>query len=96
MSLVIECASFTVTPIPGGLIRLDIVNPSKKAPAEVYGASQACERLGELLGRTVSRWHLNYWRNELGLPYQRLGPKKFTYSEKALTDWVTSKHGSAL
>jgi hypothetical protein len=96
MSLVIECSSFTATPIGEGKVRLDIVNPEKKPTAEIYEAAQARKRLTEILGRQVSGRNLAYWRDELGLPFQRIGPKKFTYLEKELTDWAHSRLGSAL
>ena len=75
---------------------MDIVDAKKQAPAEVYEASTACKRLEEILGRKVTRWNLAYWRDELGLPFQRIGPKKFTYREVDLSNWANSKHGSAL
>ena len=97
MSLVIECSSFTATPIGEGKVRLDIRNPEKKkASAEVYEASQACKRLSEILGRDVNRWNLAYWRDELGLPFQKIGPKKFIYNEEGISNWANSRHGSAL
>jgi len=96
MSLVIECSSFTATPLGEGKVRLDIKNPEKKATSELYEAAQACDRLTELLGRKVTRWNLAYWRDELGLPFNKVGPRKFTYSDKAITDWAHSKSESAL
>jgi len=96
MSLIIDCSSFSVIPLGEGKVRLEIQNAEKKAPAEVYEASSACARLEELLGRKVTRWNLAYWRDELGLPFQRIGPKKFTYKESDLLNWATAKHGSVL
>lgn len=96
MALVIECSSFTATPLGEGRVRLDIQNPERKATSELYEAAQACHRLTELLGRKVTRWNLAYWRDELGLPFNKVGPRKFTYSDKAITDWAHSKSGSTL
>ena len=96
MSLIIDCSSFQVIPLAEGKVRLQIENAEKKAPAEVYEAAKACERLSELLGRKVTRWNLAYWRDELGLPYSKIGPKKFTYRENDLSDWAHSKRGSVL
>jgi hypothetical protein len=96
MPLIIECSSFTATPIGEGRVRLDISNPEKKAASEICEAAQARKRLSEILGREVSGRNLAYWRDELGLPYRKIGPKKFTYLEKELTDWAHSRLGSAL
>ena len=92
MSLIIECSSFTATPLSEGKFRLDIQEAdAKPTTSEVYEAAGAVARLSELLGRSVSRNNLAYWRENLGLPHNKVGQRKFLYSEVGLTNWANSR-----
>ena len=95
MTLTIECSSFTATPIGGGRMVLDIVEAVQQKDEGVYSGNEACERLAKLMGKPVKRHNLVYWRESLGLPYKKVGPKKFLYAEEDLCNWVKANHGPA-
>lgn len=89
-SLTFECRSFTATPLENGKMRLEITGaiPKAKDADASYEAEGALERLGELLGRTVTRGNLAYWRDNMNLPFKKLGLKKFVYREADLVRWA--------
>jgi len=90
MTLTLECSSFTATPLGDGKISLEVkgASPKGKDAEASYEAEAAIERLSELLGRKVSRGNLAYWRDNMHLPYRKLGLKKFVYKEADLTKWA--------
>ena len=93
MTITLECKNFKAIPVGEGRLRLEIEEPVEQKPdrEKVYEANAAIVRLGELLSRTVTRKNLAYWRNSLGLPHMKLGPKKFTYREEELVRWVRGR-----
>lgn len=92
-TMILECDYFKAEQGPGGKIRLEIVGAKpSEVPAEAsYEADRALERLSELLGRPVSRGNLAYWRQFMGLPYKKLGLKKFIYRESDLARWCKGR-----
>jgi hypothetical protein len=89
-TLTFECQSFTATPLEDGKMRLEILGAIQKAKdADAsYEADGAMSRLSELLSRSVSRSKLAYWRDNMNLPYRKLGLKKFVYREADLVRWA--------
>lgn len=91
--MLIDCDHFRAEQGPGGRIRLHIVGAKKTEVADdaSYEAERALERLSELLGRRVTRGNLAYWREHMGLPYRKLGTKKFIYHEGDLVRWCRGR-----
>jgi hypothetical protein len=89
-TMTLECRSFTATPLEDGKMRLEITGalPKQKDSEAAYEAEAAAVRLSELLGRKVSRGNLAYWRENLNLPFRKLGMKKFVYREVDLVTWA--------
>lgn len=98
MTITLECKNFKAIPVGEGKLRLEIEDAVEHKPSreKIYEAAAAIVRLGELLSRGVTRKNLAYWRNNLGLPYMKLGPKKFTYREDALVGWVRGQSAEIL
>ena len=93
MTMILECRSFTATPLEEGKVRLEITGAVTKdrKPDQTYSAEGAMARLGELLSRKVSRSNLSYWRENLGRPYRTIGPRKLLYTESELVRWAKGK-----
>lgn len=89
-TLTFECRSFTATPLEDGKMRLEIAGAIQKAKDAdaAYEAEGAMARLSELLNRKVTRSKLAYWRDNMNLPYRKLGLKKFVYREADLVKWA--------
>lgn len=92
-TMILECRTFTATPLAEGKIRLEVTEAvaSARDPKQTYEAKAAAKRLGEILGREVGRNNLAYWREHLNLPHKKLGPRKFVYFEGELTRWATGR-----
>jgi hypothetical protein len=94
MDMTLECRSFTVTPLSDGKVRLEIVDGRSAASEDQrYDSNGAAKRLAEILNIPVSPSTLAYWRGK-GLPHRRLGPKKFIYTEKEMSDWAKGHQSS--
>ncbi len=93
MTMVLECRSFVATPLAEGKIKLEVAGAiTPHTPAEKsYTASEAVQRLSELMGKDIRRSNLPYWRDSLGLPYKKMGPRKFLYIESDLARWVRGR-----
>jgi hypothetical protein len=92
-NMIIECRSFTATPLGEGKVRLEIAGAAagKRDPNQTYSASEVVKRLSELMGKEVHRNCLVYWRDNLGLPYKKLGPRKFLYQESEIARWASGR-----
>jgi hypothetical protein len=92
-TMTLECRSFTATPLEDGKMRLEITGaiPKAKDAEAAYEAEAASVRLSELLGRKVSRSNLAYWRENMMLPFRKLGAKKFVYREADLVRWAKGR-----
>jgi hypothetical protein len=79
-TIILECRSFVATPIESGKIQLEVTEAIRKVadPEANYEASKAIARLGELLGRPVSRGNLAYWR-------------EYMYKESDLVGWAKGR-----
>lgn len=84
--MILECESFTATPLESGKLRLEIKAPVER-PKETLGPKEAAERLSAIFNRTVQKHSLGYWRKR-GLPYTQVGGKKFIYHDVAITRWA--------
>ena len=84
--MILECESFTATPLESGKLRLEIKAPVER-PKETLGPKEAAERLSAIFNRTVQKHSLGYWRKR-GLPYTQVGEKKFIYHDVAITRWA--------
>jgi hypothetical protein len=84
--MILECESFTATPLESGKLRLEIKAPVER-PKETLGPKEAAERLSAIFNRPVQKHSLGYWRKR-GLPYTQVGEKKFIYHDVAITRWA--------
>lgn len=84
--MILECESFTATPLESGRLRLEIKAPVDR-PKETLGPREAAARLSEIFGRDVQPHSLGYWRKR-GLPYTQVGGRKFIYHDVAITRWA--------
>jgi hypothetical protein len=93
-SMILECESFTATPLESGKLRLEIKAPVER-PKETLGPREAAERLSTIFGKPVQKHSLGYWRAR-GLPYTQVGDRKFIYHEVAITRWAQGLGASIL
>ncbi len=88
MDMTLECRAFTVTPLADGKVRLEIVGGRSAASEDQrYDTNGAAKRLSEILNVSITPAKMAYWRKK-GLPHRKLGPKKFIYCEKEMSDWA--------